>query len=540
MTLVTGLAGACGVAGRVLGRGLGSGGLLSAVSVVAATTSASPGAAVGDVTGMSSGSSSGSGGLLAGLQAAEAAWAVWPGGALLSQWLGKPTLGDGWGGLLWRVALVVAAAAAGEALRVVVQSAGERMWERITELTTTTATLDSDDEAYRWLLLWLADHPSFKTSHSYQVTSSMHKYARSVAGEEEEENGNGVWFTPGSGSHWFRFRNKYVLLRRTSSGSRYSNEGIRGTDRISIMMLGKATARSQISSLIEEARLTAANKDKSRTVVYVGDQYGNWARSTARSIRPLSSVILEEGVEEKLVRDAKDFLRSAKWYSDRGIPYRRGYLLHGKPGCGKTSFITALAGEVRMNIYVINLASKALNDEVLAELMRGVPYRGIVLFEDIDAAFVPNGPGDGSESDSEDEGRGRARENLGNGVTFSGLLNVLDGVASAEGRVVFFTTNHFSRLSKALIRPGRVDVIVKVGLATVTQARRMFHRFYEELDEAEALADRFAASFLPDSVSMAQLQAYLMNYKEDPHGALRDAPTLLFPATTAAKAAPEL
>jgi chaperone BCS1 len=106
--------------------------------------------------------------------------------------------------------------------------------------------------------------------------------------------------------------------------------------------------------------------------------------------------------------------------------------------------------------------------------------------------------------------------------------------------VVFFTTNHFSRLSKALIRPGRVDVIVKVGLATVTQARRMFHRFYEELDEAEALADRFAASFLPDSVSMAQLQAYLMNYKEDPHGALRDAPTLLFPATTAAKAAPEL
>jgi hypothetical protein len=63
--------------------------------------------------------------------------------------------------------------------------------------------------------------------------------------------------------------------------------------------------------------------------VYVGDQYGNWARSTARSIRPLSSVILEEGVEEKLVRDAKDFLQSAKWYSDRGIPYRRGYLLHG-------------------------------------------------------------------------------------------------------------------------------------------------------------------------------------------------------------------
>jgi len=63
--------------------------------------------------------------------------------------------------------------------------------------------------------------------------------------------------------------------------------------------------------------------------VHVGDQFGNWNRSTARSARPLSSVILEEGVADKLVNDSKEFLHSAKWYSSRGIPYRRGYLLHG-------------------------------------------------------------------------------------------------------------------------------------------------------------------------------------------------------------------
>jgi hypothetical protein len=56
----------------------------------------------------------------------------------------------------------------------------------------------------------------------------------------------------------------------------------------------------------------------------------------------------------------------------------------------------------------------------------------------------------------------------------------------------------------------------------------MFHRFYEEREEAQALADQFAACFRPETVSMAQLQAYLMSYKEDPHAALRDAPTLLF------------
>lgn len=73
------------------------------------------------------------------------------------------------------------------------------------------------------------------------------------------------------------------------------------------------------------------------------------------------------------------------------------------------------------------MAALALNDEVLGELMRGVPYRGVVLFEDIDAAFTPNGSEDGSESESEEESAkgNRGRENLGNGVTFSGLLNVL-------------------------------------------------------------------------------------------------------------------
>jgi mitochondrial chaperone BCS1 len=56
----------------------------------------------------------------------------------------------------------------------------------------------------------------------------------------------------------------------------------------------------------------------------------------------LKSVVLREGIAEKLVRDVEEYLVGEAWYSDRGIPWRRGYLLEGPPGCGKTSFITAL------------------------------------------------------------------------------------------------------------------------------------------------------------------------------------------------------
>ena len=65
----------------------------------------------------------------------------------------------------------------------------------------------------------------------------------------------------------------------------------------------------------------------------------SWRWNGAQKKRPLSSVVLEPGVKDMLIADARDFLASEVWYAERGIPYRRGYLLHGVPGSGKTSLI---------------------------------------------------------------------------------------------------------------------------------------------------------------------------------------------------------
>lgn len=63
-------------------------------------------------------------------------------------------------------------------------------------------------------------------------------------------------------------------------------------------------------------------------------------------------------------------------------------------------------------------------------------------------------------------------------MTFSGLLNALDGVASSEERIIFMTTNHFDHLDPALIRPGRVDLKEFLDDAVGEQAKRLYVKFY--------------------------------------------------------------
>ena len=75
-----------------------------------------------------------------------------------------------------------------------------------------------------------------------------------------------------------------------------------------------------------------------------------------------------------------------------GIPYRRGYLLHGPPGSGKTSFIQALAGELDYNLCILNLSERGLTDDRLHLILSIIPERCIMVLEDIDSAFSGRDP----------------------------------------------------------------------------------------------------------------------------------------------------
>lgn len=237
-----------------------------------------------------------------------------------------------------------------------------------------------------------------------------------------------------------------------------------------------------------------------------------------RRRRPFDSVLLPGNLANELLADVKDFLRASQWYADRGIPYRRGYLLHGPPGCGKSSFIQALAGELEYHICLLRLSEVALTDDHLQRLLTDAPERTIILLEDIDAAFTAVPPA--GSTDSNAPALMRNRPYAYNTLTFSGLLNALDGVAAAEGRIVFMTTNHVEHLDPALIRPGRVDRLMHIGMATRGMVRLLFTRFFPDVAAVEV---ERALPGPPDAVttlSMAHVQGVLLQHKNDADNAL--------------------
>lgn len=269
--------------------------------------------------------------------------------------------------------------------------------------------------------------------------------------------------------------------------------------------------------ILSEARQLALQSHEGKTVVYVAAG-AEWRQfGYPRKHRPLSSVILDTGLSDYIVSDVREFISNSHWYMVRGIPYRRGYLLYGPPGCGKSSFITALAGELDYSICLLNLSERGLSDDRLNHLLSIAPEQSVILLEDVDAAFTSR----------EDNERTRTAYDGLSRLTLSGLLNALDGVASSEGRIVVMTTNYRERLDPALVRPGRVDMKVLIDYASQYQLEAMFNRFYPEASIEKGRL--FASSVLSvrNNVSLAEIQGYFMLHKTSHDDALNNTSTLL-------------
>ncbi|KAJ8687728.1 hypothetical protein QAD02_023522 [Eretmocerus hayati] len=355
------------------------------------------------------------------------------------------------------------------------------------------------DKSYEWLLKWITYKGAKKTQHLSVSTSFQQTDTGYVSTRYE--------FIPSVGTHFFRYGKNWIKVERTREQQMHDIN--MGMPFESVILTSFGKDRKIYFDILEEARQMALAECKGKTIMYVamGHEWRQFGHPKKQ--RPLESVILDVGIADRIVKDCQEFIENVSWYSDRGIPYRRGYLLYGPPGCGKSSFITALAGHMDRGICVLNLSDRHLSDDRLNHLLAIAPQQSIILLEDIDAVFVSR----------EETTEVKAAYQGLNSVTLSGLLNALDGVASSEGRILFMTTNYLERLDPALIRPGRVDYKEYIGWCSATQLEQMFLKFYRTKDEnTEQLSKQFAESVLAHgkNVSPAQIQGFFLFYKNEP------------------------
>lgn len=355
------------------------------------------------------------------------------------------------------------------------------IWNWITQRLFLEFEIPCKDQAFNWFNDWLAQQ-TYSRKRARWLTVKTH-YA---------PKGWQIILSPAPGQHWMFWRGRLMIVRRTRKEPQPTLTGIHANEPSENFIVSLLTwYRQDIQQLLDECRKeTEIPEDEDEIDVYTA-AWDNWDGGRERRKRPASSVVLDDGVMENLLADVKRFKQSEKWYIDRGIPYRRGYLLHGPPGSGKSSTVLAVASELSMDIYILNLSLK-IDDDKMNRLLASLPPDCIVLIEDIDCVWADRKSGDTH-------------------VTFSGLLNAIDGVTATEGRLLFLTTNHKAKLDPALIRPGRCDVHYLLDDASTSQASRIFKKFFPETKrEAE-----FGARFGNKQHSMATLQGLLLNATED-------------------------
>jgi mitochondrial chaperone BCS1 len=369
-----------------------------------------------------------------------------------------------------------------------------RIYSWLKERLIITVEVRDEERAFAWLQRWLSQQRAAKNMRSLTLVTSHRDPSYPIElGLDEDGDMLRAALNPIEGTYFVRFQGRMFWFSPEREKMQRESLLIGFDQRLYIRTL--ITNRQAINTLIHQAYLMSNKRDQCIDIMVA--KQDRWDTVERKIPRKPSSLVYQAGLFEQLQADVEAFIAEAGWYREMGIPHRRGYLLYGPPGNGKSSVVAALAGVVGSDVCILNLSSSRCSDENMTTLLANAPEKAIILLEDIDAVF---------------EGRKKNKTN-NNALSFHGLLNALDGVAAQENRLVFMTTNHRDLLDAALIRPGRCDVHLFIGNANTSQMIGMLNRFFPRLSQASA--EDLAARIPEHSLSMAQVQEFLLRYRHD-------------------------
>jgi hypothetical protein len=265
---------------------------------------------------------------------------------------------------------------------------------------------------------------------------------------------------------------------------------------------------------------------------YQETKFEMWAETLFTTTSSFKNLFFED--KNYFLNTLQFFLNNKEWYVKKGIPYTLGIGLHGPPGTGKTTLIKALAAETERDIIIISLklikTKKQLDSIYFEERYNADNKKNsitfdkkIIVFEDIDCigdivkcrekkkkdelsdnmdnqtninTLIENLANNFYQNDKQSEkvvnmGKFPSNEEP---ITLDDILNLWDGIRETPGRILIISSNYYNELDKALTRPGRIDISLKLSFASYSIIKQIYEHLFEEIitiDELTGIQEFF-------------------------------------------------
>ncbi len=384
------------------------------------------------------------------------------------------------------------------------KAAPQKVSELLFRTFTVKLTITSGDEVFVWVNEWLSTHIYAKKARSLRVTTKP---------DDESQ-----WtIAPGLGTHYFWDKGP-IVVTRVMEEKQPADKKIRET--ITIWTLTRSQAK--IRQLIAKSKEEKVKNSKDLIKFNTWTNWWGWSPVVInKKKRDLSTVFLPQEQKQQLVDDVQWFLDNEKWFRERGVPYRQGFLFYGPPGTGKTTIVASLASHFDRTVCLLT-PNTLSNDEELLDAFRKLPKNSILLIEDVDCLSISKK----RKSKSKKKSRVIDDEETDNEIkiTLSGMLNAIDGVTTAEGHILMMTTNHIEKIDPALIRDGRVNKKVEIGLMSLNSVFQMAEKFFPDREDILKIIRKEANS------KKLQPPAYWQRRMMDLHLEKQVTPEVVFPS----------
>jgi len=364
-----------------------------------------------------------------------------------------------------------------------------KLFHSIKKQITTTISIANYNISYDLLMKELVSNSKLYTIRSLRMS-------------------NGKWgdstlaLTIGFGYHVLFYKKKLLFLSILEKESKSYEE------KITLQITKFGRSHSFFNELIQTVK-RLDNGEPNEIKVFNYDPC-HWEFITAIPKREMNSVFIPNETKKEILNALDSFVNNESFYKERGIPYQLGILLEGPPGTGKTSLVKAIASYINKNISTISPTH--LYD--LPRSLGSFKESSIMVIEDIDTSIITNDRKTKNVLSEEDLTQGKMlKEEEPPVFSFSSLsdvLNSIDGILSIHGRVLVMTTNHYEKLDKALIRPGRIDLVVHVGFVTQETFNEFILSFFNKKVEGQFTGKEVTVSKLQNEFLLGKDYNYFI------------------------------